>query len=433
MQRLLILCVAVWFAMFPGTARSESPPFPSPQTIEGTVIRSESVWNSRSDRIITKSLIRTANGQTVEVSQAGGTVDGIGMRQYPSPPLVAPGDQVAMEVRRIAADMPWQVNQITSLIPSGPVARFQRGTQQTSSQMGYVRTTTAANVPLYWASSCVFLSYDSAGTTHLPDEQEFTAVDQVFASWRQSIESCSYLRFQLEGRVDDVEVGFDGLNLLKFRDDSWCRPDTEDNAGECYDPRAAGLTTLFFVNDPESARNGEILDADIEINGVNFAISLDGVTQGAGTCMADLLNTLTHEVGHLLGLDHTCQIGSEAARMDHQGNPVPLCSDPLPPEITEATMYPSQTCGETKKATLESDDIGAICAIYPAEDAPNTCTPVSLSKRRSVCSVGPTESPRDLASLLWPLAGVGLFLLSRRRKTRPRREYPGVDPCTDAQ
>lgn len=383
------------------------------------MIRSESDWTPGGDRIITRSLIRTADGRTVEVSQPGGTVDGIGMLQYPSSPAMVPGDQVTMEVRVSSTDLAWEIGRIISLVRSNPGAVFHRGIQQSSPQMGYVRTTTGANIPLYWASSCVFLSYDSAGTTHIPGEQEFIVLDQVFANWRQSIESCSYLRFQLESRVDGVEVGFDGLNLLKFRDDSWCRPATEDKPGECYDPRAAGLTTLFFVNDPESARNGEILDADIEINGVNFAISLDGATQGSDTCLADLANTLTHEVGHLLGLDHTCRIGSEPNRRDHQDNPVPLCSDALPPEITDATMYPSQTCGETKKATLEPDDISAICAIYPAEHDPDTCMPVSLSKRRSACSVGPSiERPRDLASLLWPLAGVGLFLWFRRRTNK---------------
>jgi uncharacterized protein (TIGR03382 family) len=49
--------------------------------------------------------------------------------------------------------------------------------------------------------------------------------------------------------------------------------------------------------------------------------------------------------------------------MDHQGNPVPDCDlSDLGTEITEATMYFTQDEGETKKATLETEDVLGGCA-----------------------------------------------------------------------
>ena len=36
-------------------------------------------------------------------------------------------------------------------------------------------------------------------------------------------------------------------------------------------------------------------------------------------------------------------------------------------------MFNFQDCGETKKETLEPDDIDAICTIYPTAKDPGTC------------------------------------------------------------
>ena len=139
------------------------------------------------------------------------------------------------------------------------------------------------------------------------------------------------MTFSLQGR-ESLEVGLDGINLIKFRDTEWCRPATEDREAECYSPGAAGLTTLFFIDDASSSRNGEILDADIELNGVNFAISAGGVSNGTSGCLSDLANTLTHEVGHLLGMDHTCFDGQGVRPVDHLGTPIP--SSPIRPMTT---------------------------------------------------------------------------------------------------
>src|SRR3954449_9918640 len=99
-----------------------------------------------------------------------------------------------------------------------------------------------------------------------------------------------------------MEVGNDKVNLIKFRDTSWGRPAVGDDAARPYDSAAAGITTATYVDDAGSDRDGAILDADVELNGVNFAISANGQSLGSNGCKSDLQNTLTHELGHLQGL-----------------------------------------------------------------------------------------------------------------------------------
>ena len=80
--------------------------------------------------------------------------------------------------------------------------------------------------------------------------------------------------------------------------------------------------------------SGEIIDADILLDDRDHDFCVDLCAPG----QQHLANTLTHEIGHLLGLDH-----SSAA---------------------DATMDNSGPSGQTKKSTLHGDDRQGICAAY---------------------------------------------------------------------
>ena len=80
--------------------------------------------------------------------------------------------------------------------------------------------------------------------------------------------------------------------------------------------------------------SGEIIDADILLDDRDHDFCVDLCAPG----QQHLANTLTHEIGHLLGLDHS---GAADATMDNSG--------------------PS---GQTKKSTLHGDDRQGICAAY---------------------------------------------------------------------
>ena len=338
-------------------------------TVTGGVVATHSRWTADGKEIVTDSTVRTPDGNVV-VTQLGGSVAGIGMIQMPGPAMLQVGMQVSIAAHE-ALDKTWRSHVVADAVTVTLAPEFVR-----------TGPTKAGNY-LFWESGCIFLTVAAEGTRELPMSDTQAIIDASIATWNDDTASCSYMKVVDAGSVANAEVGGkDKVNLLKFRDSSWCRPAVDDAPAFCYSTSAAGITTATFVDDATSNRDGAIVDADIEINGVNFSISNMGQTLGdvsKAPCLAELQNTLIHEIGHLHGLEHTCLASGDPPRFDDMNNPVPDCSSSAAttdPKITEATMYPFQDCGETKKETLSDDDINAICTIYPQAKDPGTCEPV---------------------------------------------------------
>src|SRR5262249_12087107 len=152
------------------------------------------------------------------------------------------------------------------------------------------------------------------------------------ATWNTATAMCTDFKVT-DGGMKAMEVGNDRVNVIKLRDTVWGRPASGSDPARTYSPQAAGITTAVYVDDASSDHDGAIVDADVEINGVNFAISAGGQTSGAAPCHAELQNTLTHELGHLHGLEHPCLNTGDPPRVDNKGNPVPSCfpTTSLPP------------------------------------------------------------------------------------------------------
>ena len=377
--------------------------------IDGDVVAVHSYWTEDGSRIVTDATVRTADGQDVVVNQPGGSVDGIGMITMPGPGILEVGMHVAV-AGYTALDLSQREHVV---LDSVRVIDYPPG---------FVRTgPTKAGNPLYWESGCAFVTVDAAGTTALSGDQEFAIIDAAIDEWNTKTASCSYFKVVNSGRKS-VEAINDKVNVIKFRDlphlcqngmTSWGeRPATATAPANCYSPQAAGLTTAVYVDDATSARDGAIIDADIELNGVNFAISANGVTNSEQLCHAELQNTLTHELGHLHGLEHPCYVGINPNRIDNEGNPVPACGPGNPPKILDATMYNFQDCGETKKETLSDDDIQSMCVIYPKAQDPGACEPVAKTGGGCCSASGPDRG--DLSLLL---AGTTVLIMMRRRKS----------------
>ena len=169
------------------------------------------------------------------------------------------------------------------------------------------------------------------------------------------------------------------MNLVYFRESGWT---SERN----HAPAAMGLTTVMF--DPGS---GVILSSDMELNGDNFHFSADPENVDA-----DLKNTVTHEAGHVLGLAHT-------------------------PD-SEATMYGSSTSGETKKATLEEDDIRGVCDMYPIAQDPGVCKAphggldTACLADNGCCRVAGGRERAGTGALALALSAAVVLVLARRRR-----------------
>src|ERR1700753_2151244 len=123
-------------------------------TIQGDVVAAHSHWTEDGLQIITEATVRTPDGDVV-VSQLGGTVDGIGMISMPSPAILERGMTVAVAAHH-DVDLEQTDHVVLDSVKVMGVAGYAPA---------YVRTgPTKGGHSLYWASGCIFVTIDSAGT-----------------------------------------------------------------------------------------------------------------------------------------------------------------------------------------------------------------------------------------------------------------------------
>lgn len=350
----------------------------TPSAAAETVLHEQAAWNRARSRIFTTRTVLTDDGRIETRRVPGGVVDGVRM------------------VRFHLASLP-------GVVP-------------------YLPARTSSGNDVRWESGCVHITPDLAGSSDVAADGEGLALEAALAEWEGTTAGCGYQGF-VRLPPEDHEVGYDGVNVVKYREDRWCRPPVDGDPEECYQGEAAAITTLIHIDREGASDDGRLLDADIELNGVDFAYAVDGTSLGQGA-VADVQNTLAHELGHLLGLDHTCWDREGEAPLDGDGDRVPDCrpSALLSGEVVEATMYNYQLAGETSKRTLEPDDVGGACALYPRAEDPGTCEPVSGPGGGGGCGcrVGGrsgTDGRARLAALLGVAAVVGgAWSRSRRRR-----------------
>jgi hypothetical protein len=120
------------------------------------------------------------------------------------------------------------------------------------------------------------------------------------------------------------------------------------------------LTVLTY-----DRNSGEIRDADVLLDdwGHDFCIA-----PACNALQYDLQSTLTHELGHALGLDHS--------------------------QVVDATLFAGADPGESKKRTLATDDTNGICTAYRT-----TCVGCKDASTPGGCQTRP------------PVSGWGILLL----------------------
>lgn len=238
---------------------------------------------------------------------------------------------------------------------------------------------------LAWNTRELTYNVDSAGSQRTPADTELAAIDASWASWQAASTECSDFQFIRGPQIQGAQVGYlkegANTNVMVFRELA-CRevvppvdPCFDDgtcaNRYGCWDypDFTIGLTTTTF-----SFRNGNILDADVELNasthleGDYFLFTTVGSPpcpqdQPAPNCVAtDIQNTLTHEIGHVLGFDHVAP------------------EDPR----TYSTMEASAEVGEIKKRILDPGTRRGFCDSYPRNLPATSCDDLGLITRRVV-------------------------------------------------
>lgn len=251
----------------------------------------------------------------------------------------------------------------------------------------YVPYTTADGIPLHWKVRT--LGYQIGND--YPEDMGRAAIERVardaFAAWT------SLPCYDLEARFDGFRNGLardssDRVNAIVWIHDllTWSG--------------IGGSTELARTAITHRSLSGEIIDADIAFNLGGYPFSTD---VACAEDVYDLEAALTHEVGHLLGLDHSL--------------------DPT------ATMHENTPPGVCDKRTLADDDIEGFCASYerlvppvepgpepgPADAGPTDAAmaePIeggTPGSRDDGCAGGPAG-----ASLVWLLGALASLPLRRR-------------------
>jgi len=231
-------------------------------------------------------------------------------------------------------------------------------------------------VPLYWEGGATSLSVAAEGSQlqGISADDLEAATSAATETWQNA--TCAggkkpALQIAAPARVEHAVAGFDedgpNENVVVFVDDGW---DHEAKA-------IARTSVVFYVS------SGIVLDADIELNSDLFAFTASGKPW-----RADLQSVLTHEIGHVLGLDHSDVPGA-----------------------TMAARTNAWASGGLR--TLDADDNDAICSVYP---------PVEPRGDDGGCTVTRDSRTGAPAWSSWLLVlGAASGWLSRRRLSNASR------------
>ncbi len=232
-------------------------------------------------------------------------------------------------------------------------------------------------LPLFWRNACVGYSLQEDASSGISLEQATAAIDAAFATWTNTTCTASGAIVGISasnlGPVSCGEVRYntDGpnQNVIVFREASW--PYNDPN-------NTLGLTTITF-----NSEDGEIFDADMEINATGGNLSIGDPVPAEGF---DFASVVTHEIGHFLGLAHATS--------------------------SQSTMFASYRPGSSALRSLAQDDRDGLCAIYPtdaerfvdpsvAQDgivAAGACDPSPRHGLTSRCSAATTVKPSNARS-----------------------------------
>ncbi|MCA9672057.1 MAG: matrixin family metalloprotease [Myxococcales bacterium] len=265
------------------------------------------------------------------------------------------------------------------------------------SARAYKRATVdgTTDIYLYWSVRRVDYYVNHRGSEDVSLQEALGAIRRSFFTW--AAPSCTDVYFNFAGmtttdrsNLSSPQSDPDKKNVIIWREEAWPPAGATDDGSVTSD--MAALTVIVY-----NADSGEIIDADIDLNGHDFFwTTTDDKTKSA----TDVQNVVTHEAGHLIGFAHS--------------------------SVPEATMFGATPQGELDKRVLHQDDLDALCTVYPY-DAPTPLGPDQPSPKGEVqgatgCAAagGATARAGAVTALLFfalaALALAGARALRRRRR-----------------
>lgn len=288
----------------------------------------------------------------------------------------------------------------------------------TTGAQAFVRTRTPDTaVPTFRSSPQVVLEVSAPPDSFsIQPSDVYAAAQAAVSSWSYPAIPCTSLALTLApGFADSQAVAIDGHNRVIMRTGNWASD--PDDLSTALDPNQVAVTTVVTRKHVGALDDGMILEADIEVNAVNYqwAIIPDGpISVHDYGNSYDLTSALTHETGHFIGLAHTCSSPADPVRYDNHGQVAPDCSmlsGDDAQQILDATMYPLMNPVDVSFRSLTDDDINGACSLYPITPTVMGGCDVSSSPPSSGSSLAATV-------ITGASAGLALVLAWRRRRAR---------------
>jgi len=178
----------------------------------------------------------------------------------------------------------------------------------------------------------VIYQINSTGTPDVPGTTEMDAVDASFRHWEGIPRSKA--AFSRGADTTITVANNDNVNVIY-----WAEGTKTTVLGSKNYPVTGFVALTVVVNDTAGATTGLMRNADIVLNGNQFNWTTD---PAADPNSFDVEEIVTHEVGHVVGLEHSGVVGS--------------------------TMYARTSPGQVRQRSLEADDIAGASSIYPDQD-----------------------------------------------------------------
>jgi MYXO-CTERM domain-containing protein len=287
----------------------------------------------------------------------------------------------------------------------------------------YVRSVNNEGLALKWPSSCETVTIYLNGFTAMTPDEVAKSIGAAAAAWGPDSVTCP-------ADVGDGGNGHPYFEILAQLATAGSKPGAGENSiifeTTNWDPDVSQEALAFTTVAREP--NGQIVDAEIEINATNPEIVWANLDPGAppakhGQLRFDLQTVMTHEFGHFLGLAHTC-IGGDSSdtgdsppdgSKDSAGQLIPACTDPTDSTNAtqaEAVMWYVIDSESIAKRVLTTDDARGVCAIYPSASDPHSCTQNLPDDGCGCATAGAAPGPLAAVTL------AALALAARRRRRR---------------